>query len=51
MRSEFDLKKWISKIERLDIHYSVFREPDLNNQITAIATVSDGKLFKNLSLL
>lgn len=30
---------------------SCFREPDLNNQITAMATYREGKLFKGLRLL
>jgi hypothetical protein len=28
-----------------------FREPDLNNQVTAIAKVSSGEEFKNLKLM
>lgn len=41
-----DTDKWADKLRK----YSIFREPDLNNSITAIAVQDDsGELFKNLS--
>lgn len=46
-----DLEKWKRKLDFRGISYTEFREPDLDNKLTAIATVSDGKLFKDLRLI
>ena len=46
-----DVEKWVEKLSRRDCDFSVFREPDLDNEITAIAIESDGKMFKNLKLV
>lgn len=32
-------------------NYNLFREPDLNNQLTAIALQDDGRMFKKLKLV
>lgn len=37
VKSEHELDKLISKAIFLDIKHTVFREPDLDNQITAVA--------------
>lgn len=42
---------WIDVIEMSGHKCSIFREPDLDNKITAIATYGDGKLFKGIRLL
>jgi len=39
------------KLEMRDIPFIVFREPDLGNQITAIASDVDCKLFERIELL
>ena len=44
-----DLDKWELRLS--DHTYSKFREPDLDNKLTAIAVESDGKIFKNLQLV
>ena len=45
-----DTDKWADKLRRQGVKCSIFREPDLNNSITAIAVQDDsGELFKNLS--
>jgi len=49
--SEKSLKRWIKKIEKYRLKYSIFREPDMNNEITSIAVLSDGKIFKGIPLL
>ena len=46
-----DLRKWVGKLNYFGLDYSIFKEPDLANQITAVAVESDGKLFKNLQLV
>lgn len=49
--SEKSLKKWIKKLEELGIKYSIFREPDMNNEITSIAALHKGEIFKGIPLL
>lgn len=46
-----DIDKWIAKLDYLNVDYSLFKEPDLANKITAVAVKSDGKLFKKLQLV
>ena len=44
-----DVDKWASRLSQMGVPFSMFREPDLNNTITAIACRDDsGELFKNL---
>lgn len=44
-----DVEKWHSKLNALGVKHSVFKEPDLNNTMTAIACQDDsGELFKSL---
>ena len=50
-KSEEDLEKQIWHLKRKGIPFSVFREPDIGNQITSIAAVDDGRAFKNKKLL
>ena len=33
------------------LDYSSFREPDLDNALTALAVEDEGKMFKNLKLV
>jgi hypothetical protein len=52
--SEDNLRELIYKAEKLRIRYTVFREPDIGNQITAIALEPSAetlKLVKKISLL
>lgn len=46
-----DLDKWRVRLDLTNKDYSMFREPDLNNQLTAIALQDDGRMFKKLKLL
>lgn len=46
-----DLDKWIHKLKRRGEKISIFYEPDLNYNPTAIAVENDGSLFKNLKLV
>ena len=40
------------KLDLDDIPYVVFREPDMNNEMTALATVVDDyEIFKRLQLI
>jgi hypothetical protein len=49
--SEKSLRKWIRKLENLNIKYSIFREPDMNNEITSIGILHQGDIFKGIPLL
>lgn len=46
-----DLDKWRGRLDLTNKDYSMFREPDLNNQLTAIALQDDGRMFKKLKLV
>ena len=51
VRDEMSLCKWANMLSCRDKKWVGFREPDIGNQLTAIATLDDGKLFKKLRLL
>jgi hypothetical protein len=51
VRDEKHLLEWRDKLIIKGIPYALFREPDIDNQATALAATDDGKLFKNLQLL
>ena len=54
VKDEGELKDLIRKCERLNLYYTVFREPDIGDEITAIAiepSPLSEKLVKNLPLL
>ena len=46
-----DISKWKEKLDILEVDYTEFREPDLNNQVTALAILNNDKMFKNLRLI
>ena len=46
-----DISKWKEKLRILKIDFTEFREPDLDNQITALAVLNNDKIFKNLKLV
>ena len=47
-----DIEKWVWKLKLKNIDFSVFREPDLDNEITAVAVRDDsGQLFKDLDVV
>jgi len=45
------LKKWMNKLGSLGVKYISWREPDINNEVTAIATTGSSEIFRNLNLL
>jgi len=49
--SEKSLKRWIKKLEKENIPYSIFREPDMGHEITSIAALDKGEIFKGIPLL
>jgi hypothetical protein len=51
VKDEKDLRKWLIKLDKTDVFYTYFMEPDLNNQATAMAVIlEDGSIFKKLEL-
>ena len=46
-----DLDKWKVRLDLVNKDYSSFYEPDLDNQLTAIALQDDGRMFKKLKLV
>ena len=50
--SEKELHRWVTKLKYKNDDYSIFKEPDLDNKITAIACLADDKnIFKKLKLM
>ena len=47
-----DVDKWHRKLKEMGVNHSIFKEPDLNYSITAIACQDDsGELFQNLHVV
>ena len=46
-----DVYKWKERLDILGIDYTEFKEPDLNNQTTALAVLNNDKIFKKLKLI
>lgn len=49
VKNEMSLDKWLYKVK--EFPHAVFREPDINNEMTALAVLAEPKLFKRLNLL
>jgi len=50
-KNKLELEKLMYKLEMRNIKWVSFIEPDLNNEVTAIATEYDGSLISGLDLL
>jgi hypothetical protein len=50
IENEEQLSLWGEKLTDLGIEWKGFREPDIGDEMTAIACVNDGKVFSNLPL-
>lgn len=46
-----DIQKEKRRLDRRRLSYSQWHEPDLDNELTAIAIESDGMMFRKLDLL
>ena len=49
--TEKALRRWIKKLEDKGIKISIFREPDMNHEITAIAALHHGDIFHGIPLI
>jgi len=49
VKNEQHLKKWKYKLDKLNADYSYFIEPDIDDQLTSIATCKN--IFKSLNCL
>ena len=47
----YQLENWMFKLKELNIPFTIFKEPDIGNEPTAIATDVNNKIFKRLNLL
>ena len=43
-----DVNKWRRKLDYYDVDFTEFREPDLDNKVTALAVYGHDELFKRL---
>ena len=50
VKDENALLKWNDKLFYSDKVISIFKEPDIDYQMTAISCYDDGKIFKNLQV-
>ncbi len=48
---ELELKHLTKSLECANIHHVSFKEPDIDNELTAIASLGNNKFFKRLKLL
>jgi hypothetical protein len=46
-----DILVWKEKLDILEVDYTEFREPDLDNKVTALAILNNDRLFKKLRLI
>ena len=46
-----DVRKWKSRLDVMDIDYSEFKEPDLNNKTTALAVHGHDDIFSSLHIV
>lgn len=51
VRDEKELSRWVNKLNFRNIKWVGFNEPDINNELTAIATVCNDGIFNKLKLL
>ena len=46
-----DIHRWEKKLKYKGVNFSRFHEPDLDNRLTAVATLNPGDLFQKLKLV
>jgi len=51
VENEKHLKKWRDKLEHSEMYFHEWREPDMDNQLTAVAAYGNGRVLKRLDLL
>lgn len=52
VKDEKHLMRWMYILDKKNIRYSIFKEPDIGNEITSLATdYNETEIFKNLNLL
>lgn len=51
VKDESELIYWANKLEYKGIKYVGFKEPDIGNELTAIAAHTDNKIFNRLRLI
>lgn len=51
VRNEQSLELWTLKLQDKKKTFALWREPDLKNQLTAIACIDTGEFFKSLNLV
>lgn len=48
LKNEYELISFISKLQQNQIKYSIFREPDINNQLTSVC-IEPSELTRKLT--
>jgi hypothetical protein len=45
-----ELERWTKKLQMRGLEFTTFYEPDIGNELTAIACWTDSKIFSHLSM-
>ena len=51
VEDERSLTHWTEKMNMKNLQWTCFREPDIGDQMTAIACYTDSRIFSNLRLI
>lgn len=51
IKNLYHLEKWMNKLIDSNVKFIPWREPDINNELTAIASTGSSETFKSLNLL
>ncbi len=51
VNNSISLRNLMYRLYDKDVNFTIFREPDIDNEATAIACLGSNKMFKNLRML
>lgn len=51
VKNEIHMEKWMYALDELGIEYKKWMEPDMNNQITALAAYTERDIFRRLECI
>ena len=51
VKNKWQLEKWAQDLEDQDKMFAIFHEPDIANELTALACFDEGEIFRRLNLV